>query len=123
MSRFRINRLALAGAALLAGTIGASAHAHLKTSAPAADAVVTAPAEIDLAFTEGVNLRFTGLAIVGPGGAAVPVGPARLGPGGDATLVVPITGPLTAGLYTIAWHALAVDGHGTEGSFSFTVRP
>ena len=123
MTRFRFNRLALAGTALLAGTIGASAHAHLKTSAPAADAAVAPPTEIDIAFTEGVKPRFTGIALTGPGGTAVPVGSARLGPGGDATLVVPLAAPLTPGSYRIAWHALAVDGHKTEGSFSFTVKP
>lgn len=112
------------GATVLAASAGSAwAHAHLKTSAPAAGTAAAAPAEIDLAFTEGVNPKFTGIALSGPGGAAVPTGPARLGSGGDATLAVPISGRLAPGAYKVDWHALAVDGHKTEGSFTFTVTP
>lgn len=123
MIRPSLRSIALASAALLAATAGASAHAHLKTSAPAAGATVAPPAEIDLAFTEGVNPTFTGLSVTGSDGAAVPTGPARLGPGGDATLAVPVATTLAPGSYRVDWHALAVDGHKTEGSFTFTVKP
>lgn len=116
-------RLALASAALLAATAGASAHAHLKSSAPAAGATVAAPAEIALGFTEGVNASFTGVAVTGPGAVPVPTGPARPGPGGAATLAVPVAGALAPGAYRVEWHALAIDGHKTEGSFTFTVKP
>jgi hypothetical protein len=35
---------------------------------------------------------------------------------------VPLTGALARGLYTVAWHALANDGHKTHGTYSFTVK-
>lgn len=115
--------LALAAALTLAAG-PALAHAHLKSSVPAAGATVAAaPSELDLSFSEGVNPKFTGLTLTGPAGAAAPTGAAKLGPGGDTTLVVPVTGPLAAGAYTVRWHALATDGHKTDGSYTFTVKP
>ena len=117
-------RFALLAAALSLGLAGqAFAHAHLKAATPASGATVAAPAELDLGFSEGVNLKFTGVTVTGPEGAAVPIGPARLGPGGDATLVVPLAGTLAPGRYKVDWHALAVDGHKTDGSYRFTVAP
>ena len=111
--------------ALTLGFVGeASAHAHLKTAAPAAGStVMTAPSELRLGFTEGVNLRFTGVSITGPAGAPVSTGAAALAPGDDKVLVVPVSVPLAPGAYKVDWHALATDGHKTDGSYGFTVKP
>ena len=117
-------RIALAAFLVIASAGTAAAHAHLKTAAPAADSTVaTAPSELRLGFTEGVNLRFTGVAVTGPAGAAVPTGTAVSAPGDDKVLVVPVPGPLAPGAYKVDWHALATDGHKTEGSYGFTVKP
>ena len=115
--------VALAAAVLL-GCIGAAlAHAHLKTATPAVDATVTAaPTELRLGFTEGVNVKFTGLTLAGPAGA-VPTGAPALAPGDDKVLVVPVSGALAPGAYKVNWHALATDGHKTDGSYGFTVKP
>ncbi len=116
--------LALAAALTLAAGGPALAHAHLKSSVPAAGGTVAAaPAELDLSFSEGVNPKFTGLTLTGPTGAKVPTGAAELGPGGDTALVVPVAGPLAAGTYEVRWHALATDGHRTDGRYRFTVKP
>ncbi len=106
------------------GLTGAAfAHAHLKSAVPAAGSTVsTAPTELDLGFSEGVNLKFTGIKVTGPGKAAVPLGEAML-MGGDTTLMVPVSGTLGAGVYTVAWHALSTDGHKTNGTYTFTVQP
>ena len=49
---------ALAGLGLIAATMPAFAHAHLKSATPAmGGTVATAPTELDLKFTEGVNLK------------------------------------------------------------------
>ena len=48
--------------ALLASLLGASAafaHAHLKSATPAADSSVTAPKEVRLSFSEGVEATFS----------------------------------------------------------------
>lgn len=120
----RLQTLAIASALTLGFVGGAQAHAHLKSATPAmGGTVAAAPSELDLGFSEGVNPSFTGVKVTGPGGAAVATGMAKLGPGGDTTLVVPVTGTLGAGLYTVVWHALATDGHKTDGSYTFTVQP
>ena len=109
---------------LLAVSGPAFAHAHLKSATPAVGGTVAAaPTELDLTFSEGLNLKFTGVKVTGPAKAAVATGPATLGGGGDTTLVVPVSDTLAAGAYTVAWHALSTDGHKTSGTYTFTVKP
>ena len=116
--------LVLAGLGLFAASAPAFAHAHLKSATPAAGGTVaTPPTELDLTFSEGLNLKFTGVKVTGPSKAGVATGDAALGSGGDTTLVVPVTDTLAAGSYTVAWHALSTDGHKTSGSYTFTVKP
>lgn len=50
--------------------------------------VTAAPNELDLTFSEGVNPKFTGAKLTGPDKSAVNTGEAKLGAGGDATLIV-----------------------------------
>ncbi len=66
---------------------------------------------------------FTGVELKGPGEKSVATGKPALGAGDDTKLVVPLSRTLTAGTYTVAWHALSTDGHKTQGSYSFTVKP
>lgn len=99
------------------------AHAHLESSVPADRAVVkTAPAELDLTFSEELNLKFTGIKVAGPDKKEVKTGDAML-MDGDKTLMVPVADKLGAGIYTVEWHALSADGHKTKGTYSFTVKP
>jgi hypothetical protein len=53
----------------------------------------------------------------------VPLGAAKTEPGNPAVLIVPINKALTAGAYTVHWHAVSVDTHHTQGTFQFTVKP
>ena len=105
----------------------AEAHAHLQRAVPGNDAAAAAPpAELDLRFSEGLELRFSGVTLMGPGTGAgetpVPLGSARLG-AEESELIVPIRGVLAPGRYSVDWHALSHDGHTTRGSYAFTVRP
>ena len=116
--------LVLAGLGLVAVSAPAFAHAHLKSASPAAGSTVaTAPAELDLTFSEALNLKFTGVNLTGPAATAVAIGDAALRVPDGTTLVVPVTGTLAAGTYTVAWHALSADGHKTSGSYTFTIKP
>ena len=116
--------LALASFGLMAVSPPAFAHAHLKSATPPMNGSVSAPpTELDLVFSEGLNLKFTGVKVTGPDKMAVSTGEATLGAGGDTTLVVPVTGQLAGGTYTVSWHALASDGHKTSGSYTFTIKP
>lgn len=111
-------------AVLAVGLAGqAFAHAHLKSSVPAdKSTVAAAPTELDLNFTEGLKLKFSGVTVTGPDKAAVKTGDAMLMQG-DTVLMVPISETLAAGTYTVEWHVLSTDGHKTTGNYTFTVKP
>ncbi|MDQ0392703.1 copper homeostasis periplasmic binding protein CopC [Labrys monachus] len=114
---------ALAAIALFALAGQAFAHAHLQSATPAVDGTVAAaPTELDLNFSEDLNLKFSGVKVTGPGKAAVATGEPML-MNKNATLMVPLSGTLGAGVYTVSWHALSADGHKTHGSYKFTVKP
>jgi copper resistance protein C len=114
----------LAVAVALALTGQALAHAELESATPPVNGTVTAsPSELDLKFSEGVNLAFTGVEVKGPGKKAVATGKAALRAEDDTTLVVSLVETLAPGTYTVAWHALSTDGHKTEGTYRFTVKP
>jgi hypothetical protein len=105
----------------LAGT--AFAHAHLTGAVPAENAVSTAtPTSLQLKFSEGLELKFSGVRVIGPAGTEISMGSASLAPGDDTTLIVPIVGRIAAGTYTVMWHTLAADGHATHGTYTFTVK-
>ncbi|WP_413991565.1 copper homeostasis periplasmic binding protein CopC [Labrys okinawensis] len=107
----------------LAATGSAFAHAHLKSAVPAVNGTVDkAPTELDLTFTEDLNLKFSGVTVTGPDKAVVQTGTAMLMEK-NTVLMVPLSGTLGAGTYTVSWHALSGDGHKTNGSYKFTVKP
>jgi methionine-rich copper-binding protein CopC len=115
--------LAAAVLAISLGWIGqASAHAHLVTATPSDGAVTGAPARIELTFSEPIELAFSGVDVVGPEKAKVQAG----APGLSADrkgLVVALPDDLPAGTYSVEWHVLAADGHKTDGTYAFTVKP
>ncbi len=109
---------------LLALAGPASAHAHLQAATPAVDAVVSmSPTTLDLSFSEGLNLAFSGVDLTDATGAAITTGTGALSGPDGAVLTIPLNTPLAAGSYSVHWHALSNDGHKTEGSYSFTVKP
>jgi copper resistance protein C len=113
-------------AALLALVLSgqAMAHAHLTVATPPISGTVTAtPTELDLKFSEAIDLKFSGVKIAGPDNAAIATGIASLAKDDESTLIVPVSAPLAAGTYTVDWHVLSRDGHKTHGSYRFTVKP
>ncbi|MDK4715441.1 copper homeostasis periplasmic binding protein CopC [Rhizobium sp. CNPSo 4039] len=119
-----IKKLLLAAGVISIAFAGqAMAHAHLKSAVPAADGTVkTAPSELDLTFSEALNLKFSGVKVTGPNKASIKIGEGMLMNSGT-TLMVPVTDKLPAGKYTVEWHALSTDGHKTNGSYNFTIAP
>ncbi|WP_047303859.1 copper homeostasis periplasmic binding protein CopC [Pseudomonas fluorescens] len=112
--------------ALLASLLGASsvfAHAHLKSSTPAADSSVTAPNELRLVFSEGVEAAFTQVKISKDGAPLEVKSLATEGADKKTLIVTPVATPLRAGEYKVEWHAVSVDTHKSEGSYSFKVSP
>jgi copper resistance protein C len=121
----RIGAAAVVSACFTLAPIGeAFAHAQLVSETPAANAVLTsAPTSLTLKFSEAVELKFTGVAITGADKSAVATDAASLDPKDASTFIVPLKGTLASGKYRVQWHALARDGHKTNGSFSFTIAP
>ncbi|VVQ21501.1 copper homeostasis periplasmic binding protein CopC [Pseudomonas fluorescens] len=96
------------------------AHAHLKSETPAANSTVSAPQELRLVFSEGVEAKFTKVTITGDG-TTVAVKSIETAPGDQKTLIVTPEKPLATGKYKVEWHAVSVDTHKSDGDYSFTV--
>jgi methionine-rich copper-binding protein CopC len=84
--------------------------------------VATSPSELDLKFSEAVNLKFSGATVTGPDKVEVKLGEPML-MDGDATFMVTIPDTLAPGTYTVEWHVLSADGHKIKGSYTFVVKP
>jgi copper resistance protein C len=119
----RRTKLGLLCALALCGSAGSAfAHAHLKSADPAENATLAAaPTALKLQFSEGLEIKFSGVKVTGPSKDEVELGPAA--PGGDTALDVLITGTLAPGKYKVDWHILSKDGHKTKGSYYFTIKP
>ncbi len=96
----------------------AQAHAHLDHANPMVGATVpTAPAEVALWFTENLEPAFSSVEVTDASGARVDQGTAAIN-GNTMHIGLKAVGP---GTYHVRWHALSVDTHSTEGSFTFHV--
>ncbi|MGC5700927.1 copper homeostasis periplasmic binding protein CopC [Pseudomonas sp. NFXW11] len=112
--------------ALLGSLLAASsvfAHAHLKDSAPAADSSVSAPQELRLVFSEGVEAAFTRVELSKDGAPVAIKSLTSAGADKKTLIVTPASAPLSAGEYQVQWHAVSVDTHKSEGRYSFKVSP
>lgn len=85
----------LALAAFVAAAGQAAAHASVKSTTPTDKASVASPEELDLTFSEALNLPFSKLHLLGPDGKEIEIGRFRA----------------------------SVDGHKTNGTYTFTVKP
>ena len=101
----------------------AFSHALLRGAIPpVGSTVAAAPAEVVLTFSEGVEPRFSTIAVQDAAGAKVDAGDPHLVNGDGKRLAVPLKAT-SPGVYTVIWHATSVDTHRTEGTFRFTVKP
>ena len=118
-----MKKILLACAALLLAPQLAWAHAHLKQATPADNSTVASPAAIRGDYTEGLEIAFSSMTVAGADGKTLDLGKAALVPGDDKAMALTVSKPLPAGHYVVTWHALAKDGHKTEGTWGFTVQP
>lgn len=110
--------LAVAALATLVPASPASAHAQLSTSDPADGAVVDAPTEVTLTFTEAISVRPDGVRVLDAGGERVDAGTATA----SGTVVrVELEGAVPDGGYVVAWRVVSADGHPIRGAFTFSV--
>lgn len=112
--------------ASLATATSAFAHAHLESQLPAADSTVASAKELRLTFSEGVEEKFTKISITSTAGGKTEIETpptVSTDPADKKILIVTPAAPLAAGQYKVEWHAVSVDTHKSEGSYSFTVSP
>ena len=110
-------KLALLKLPLLGCPTVAQAHARLDhASPPVGSTVASSPGAVTLHFTERLEPKFSGGEVRGPGGARVDRGSSVSG-----NVMRLSVGGLRPGRYSVTWHALSVDTHKTQGSFSFQV--
>jgi methionine-rich copper-binding protein CopC len=101
-------------------TCAAFAHAMLEKAQPSAGAAMhRSPTALRLDFSEPLEPAFSGVTVADSGGQSVASGTAVIA---QSTMSVPLK-PLRAGQYRVAWHAVSVDTHRTEGAYTFTVAP
>ena len=113
----------LTAAVLFTALLGAStafAHAHLKSAQPAADSNVAAPKDLRLTFSEGVEATFTKVSL-SKDGTEIAIKGLETPDADKKTLVVTPAAPLASGTYKVEWHAVSVDTHKSEGTYSFKV--
>jgi copper resistance protein C len=116
----KMRTLSLIAFALVAAlfTTGAQAHAFLDHANPQVGSTVqTAPSELTLWFTQNLEPAFSSVQVTGPDGARVDAGKPQIS-GTTMRIAIKAAGP---GTYHVQWHALSVDTHTTQGSYTFTV--
>ena len=114
--------LAVVLVALLAPA-GASAHAYLVRTVPAASGILdSAPQTVSLTFDEAVEPRFAIVSVTDASGTQHATAAVQRSPANPDTLVVPVN-RLPEGWYLVYWRAISVDGHPVQGAFTFAVGP
>jgi methionine-rich copper-binding protein CopC len=121
--------LVCAGAGALIAVAGpgsittALAHAYLSRAVPAVGSTVaTSPTEVDCSFTEDLEPSFSALEVQDASGKRVDSGNMHIAPHNAKEMIIGV-GHLGSGIYKVIWHAVSVDTHHTQGSFTFTVGP
>src|ERR1700719_1057 len=98
--------------------VAARAHAFLDHASPLVGSTVpAAPHEVVLTFTQNLEAAFSTAQVTDSSAARVDQGKAQVS-GSTMTIGLKALGP---GSYKVRWHALSVDTHSTEGTFTFTV--
>jgi methionine-rich copper-binding protein CopC len=111
--------LALFAAALVllfVGTGPADAHASLVSTSPAdGSRISTAPATVELTFSEDVGSGF--VAVTAPDGTKLKTSRAHIS---GAQVHADLAASDQRGRYTVAYRVVSADGHPVSGAFTFT---
>jgi len=126
MRRTTARGMALLGivlASILAPVAGAGAHAFLDHAVPLVGSTVRgSPGAVRGWFTQELEPAFSSLRVFDQNGAQVDRQNNAIDPS-DRTVMEVSLPSLPPGRYKVFWHALSVDTHTTEGTFSFEVAP
>ena len=116
-----MRKIIVALAFLALAAPAAQGHAFLDHAVPSVgNAVATPPTQIRIWFTQELEPAFSTVEVRDAAGNRVDGGDAKVD-AVDRTQMYASLKPLPPGTYHVAWHALSVDTHTTEGTFSFSV--
>ncbi len=110
--------------AALALTLAQLAHAHAYPThqAPSAGSTVpTSQKDVAIDFDDGLEPAFSSIAVTDAQGKSVTSAKAVVDPSNKKHMSVTLN-PLAPGEYSVAWVAIAEDGHRTQGHYTFTVK-
>jgi copper resistance protein C len=100
----------------------AHAHAYPTHQVPAAGASVTASQKsVAIDFDDGLEPAFSSITVTDAQGKPVTSDKSVVDPSNAKHMSVALNA-LTPGVYSVAWVAVATDGHRTQGHYSFTVK-
>ena len=103
--------------------VTASAHGLLDRAEPRPGSRVrTSPTHVSVWFTERLEPAYSRVRVLNDKGARADADDSRVESGNARQLRVSVP-PLSAGTYKVVWRVLSVDGHLTEGEFTFRVTP
>ena len=117
-----LGALALAFAFVVTVFAGsASAHAVLLSESPRASVTVrNAPSEVQLTFSENVEVSFGSIKLFNEKGDRVDIGAPRHATSPAHTVVAKLP-HLDVGAYVVTWRVISADAHPVHGGFTFTV--
>lgn len=112
-------------ASFVMGMMGANsafAHAHLVTSAPAAESKLSVtPDMLDLQFSEGIETSLSHVTLKDGHNRSIKLGKIALVDNDKKHIQVAIPSELKPGHYVVEWRVVSVDGHKTHGKWAFNV--
>ncbi len=112
--------VALIGVALVPAPV--AAHTALVAATPVPGSTIGQPPKtIRIRFDQIPDPKFNEITLLDTSGTVIAGGAATAAGGDPSVVAVTLKGALAPGLYTVAWQALANDGHLTKGDYSFTL--
>lgn len=100
----------------------AHAHAYPTHQAPSAGSTVaTSQKDVAIDFDDGLEPAFSSITVTDAQGKPATSGKAVVDASNRKHMSVGLNA-LTPGDYTVAWVAVAEDGHRTQGHYTFTVK-
>ncbi len=100
------------------------AHAFIDHTDPLVGGTIKqAPADVNLWFTEGLEAGFSNVKVLNAAGQQVDKKNVKIDPKNPKHMSVSLPKSLGADTYKVVWHAVSVDTHVTDGSYTFTVKP